>query len=241
MLSLNWPLVILTTGIIYILIIITLPFSVVYATIFLFALISFWSRLPGAGIQFPFFILYLADFVDLFGLIISVNIGGVYGGIFTLVINLWSRLSGSYPIWYIVFEDAIAQFFVCLLIPFFHVALGGNILVSMVIYTILRIIIISPSDLISFPGGFVPWFFTSIRTWTIAFLINIFYAKYFGDFLNHLLLKGVAFSWSLFFFVTIIIIIFYINVFSKPKSSKNNLLNKLLIRIIKKILNSRKH
>lgn len=97
MLMLNWPLILFTTLTLYILIILCLPFSALYATIFLFALIAFWSRMPGVGVPHPFYILYNADVVDIFTLLISINVGIFPAIVFTVFCNMWSRMVGVYP------------------------------------------------------------------------------------------------------------------------------------------------
>ena len=93
LLMLNWPLVLITTGVLYVAIILSLPFSKVNATLFLFALIGFWSRLPGVGMPHPFFILYNMDFIDVFSIIIAVNLGGPTAALFSISIGLGKKTS----------------------------------------------------------------------------------------------------------------------------------------------------
>ena len=220
MLMLNWPVVLTTTVVLYAGILLTLPFNPVYATVFLFTLIAFWSRLPGVGIIDPSYIIYLADFVDLFSLIVAINIGGFYGGLVALFGNIISRFCGVYPMWYMVVEDAIGQFIVCLMIPFIHVALGGDIFISMIIYTVLRVVIILPVDFFLYPASKVQWLIEVVVGLVGVFIINGFYAKTFGGFFDNLLKSGVNFSWPLFFFVTIVILLFYLFVFGRSTSKK---------------------
>lgn len=237
MIVLIWPLVLVFTVVLYGLILITLPFNVTYATIFLFSLIAFWSRLPGVGIRDPSYIIYLADFVDLFSLIVAINIGGFAGGLIALFGNIAPRLCGFYPYWYMVLEDGIGQFLVCLIIPWFHVAMGGDILISMIIYTILRIVIILPVDFFICPYSKVQWVIEIIVGGIGLFVINAFYAKMFGGFLDGLLQKGVQFSWTLFLFASAVILIFYILVFKQSKESKSPKARNLFqdfIKIIRK-------
>jgi len=109
-----WPLIIGITIVLYILILITLPFSNAWTTIFLFTLISYWSRLPGCGIRTPFFALYLADVVDLFSMIIAINIGGFIAAVFSAFCNLASRIGGVTPPWNGVINLTIIQALVCI-------------------------------------------------------------------------------------------------------------------------------
>ena len=83
MFAFNWPIIIVTTITLYALTILTLPFNAIYATILLFSLISFWSRLPGVCIYEPVSIIYLMDFVDIFSIIIAIYIGPAQGATFS--------------------------------------------------------------------------------------------------------------------------------------------------------------
>jgi len=223
------------TTVLYALIIINLPFNPVASTIFLFAIISYWSRLPGVGIPSPFFILYLADLVDLFSLLIAVNLGGIYGAIFSLFGNIGSRMAGITPYWSGVMKDGIIQFFICLIIPFIYSATGGNIVMTMMIYTIIRrmgfivLWLIYPD--LSLGEFCVIWVGVTFASLTI----NAFYAKYFGGFFDGLLQSGVSFNWPMFIFVTIIVIAGKTYFFGTSKSKfmdQKYLLKHLLHKVI---------
>ena len=205
MFILYWPLIIIYTIPMYIAIWVTLPFSQVYATVILFALIAFWSRLPGVGMPLPFHVLYLADLVDFFSLLIAINLGPFQGAFFSVFCNLTSRSVGITPEWPGVFNDTIAQFFLCLIIPFIHAVTGQNILTSMIIYTVLRLLIIGVLNVMM---GRRPLLVQAGRLIVIGFLqilINGFYAGFLGNFLESLLKDGVKFSWTLFIFATVVI------------------------------------
>lgn len=222
MISLNWPLVLSTTVILYVLILVTLPFNAVYATVFLFTLIGFWSRLPGVGIIHPFYILYLMDLIDIFTVVIAVNLGGLYGGVYALFGNLWSRACGVYPEWNGIISDSFAQFFAALVLPLFHAAMGGDVLVSIIIFSFLRLAFIIPLDQIFYRIPFVKYVIEIVLGGGALLLINVLYAKIFGSFFDNLMQKGVQFSWVLFLFATIVILVFYISVFGKKSSKKQN-------------------
>jgi len=241
MISLNWPIVLTTTGVLYGLILLTLPFSPVYATLFLFTLIAFWSRLPGVGIPTPYFpIIWVADFVDLFALIVSINLGGFAGVLLSIFANLWGRMCGIWPGWRFTFEDAFSQAAVCMIIPYVHIALGGDILVSMMAYTIIRAIVLFPINLLLRIDP-LPKF---IIEWTVGiisiFIINSLYARIFGDFFDNLLQKGVSFSWILFLIATAVIIVFYVSVFGAGDVKKHKKTAKKVVKVVRKRITHKK-
>ncbi|MCB9359382.1 hypothetical protein H6503_05605 [Candidatus Woesearchaeota archaeon] len=202
----HWPQVIVVTIVLYVLIIISLPFNAVYATLFLFAIIAYWSRLPGVGIPSPFFILYLADVVDLLSVIVSINVGPLQGAVFSAFGNFGSRLAGIFPKWWSVVRDSSFQFIICLMMPFIHDLSGGNLEMSMFFFTLIRRILfifvyIFYQD-IPLPNFIGLW----IGATASSILINVFYAKYFGWFFDGLIQSGVEFNWLLFLIVTVIVL-----------------------------------
>ncbi len=221
MLAIFWPLVFAFTGICYSLLLLFLPFNQAAATVMLFAIISFWSRLPGVGIPHPFYVLYMADFVDFFSLIIAINVGGLTGGIFAFSINILSRLSGVYPDWITVSKDAIAQFFVCLIIPFIYIAIGGDIFLSMIWYSVLRMFMFFPLRILPnkypFPQAVVNIILGGIG----VLIVNAAYARLFGGYFDSLLQGGFRFNWLLFLFVTAVILYVGLKVMGrKPKKRR---------------------
>jgi hypothetical protein len=232
MLMLNWPLVLVYTALLYALMLVTLPFNQAYASIFLFQIIAFWSRLPGVGMPHPLYILYAADVIDIFSCIVAINIGGIEGAIFSFAGNLISRACGVFPSWTLVMEDTISQGLTCLVIPFINAAIGGNILVSIVIYSILRCVFAMPMDWFTYNVPRVQWIIEWILGIVVLFGVNIFYAKIFGNFFNGLLVKGVEFNWILFIFATLVIIIFYVSVFGFSKTIKSPPYLKIIIGYI---------
>jgi len=206
-LKIHWPVALFITAVLYILTIVCLPFNQTYSTLFMFAIISFWSRLPGVGIPSPMLFLYFMDVIDFFSVIISINIGGMAGGVFSLFINMSSRLCCVYPEWIGVTKDSLAQFISCLLIPVFLPYIGNNIEYGIIFYTIARTIVYGIFRVI--PDGTSPvqfWVYDIIGITFVIFFINIIYARLFGQFFNALLQGGVSFNWFLFIGVTIAII-----------------------------------
>jgi Sec-independent protein translocase protein TatA len=240
MLMLNWPIIITVTGISYLLMILFLPFNPLYATIILFGIIAFWSRLPGVGMYSPFYILYFLDFVDFFSLILAVHIGGFQAAIFSATINLGSRMVGVTPSWLGVFKDTIAQFLTCLIIPYIHVLTGGDIFISMIWYSVIRLLWFFPMRLLPVETSFPQFLSILVVGEGSLIIINGLYVKLFGGFLNRLLLSGATFSWVLFLFVTAVILVFYISLFGSSKNvTLHQSMGKYIIKKIRKNIKSK--
>lgn len=205
-LSIQWPIVLTATAVLYLLTILFLPFNQTMATIFLFAIIGFWSRLPGVGIQHPFFILYQADVIDIFTLMIAIHVSPLHAIGYTVFCNLSSRAAGIYPPWIGVFKDAAIQSVIALIAPLLYALSGNSILTVVAIYSVLRIIGFVILHII-FPQQPIPQMLVSEAGAAVAvFLINMFYTKLFGSFFESLLLKGVEFNLLLFFIVTAVLV-----------------------------------
>ncbi|MBT3464727.1 hypothetical protein HOD20_04250 [archaeon] len=221
MFAIQWRMVKAITIISYIFIIFNLPFNPATSSIILFGLIAFWSRLPGVGTPPPGDWLAMLDVVDIFSLIIAINISGMKGAIFSLVINISSRVVGSFPSWISVLKDTVAQFVVCLIVPFIYNLVGQNIIVTTIWYSILRFIIVFALRVFYAES---PWFFAVfaiIGAGIVQAFINSFYAGLFGNFFDNLLKSGIKFSWILFLFATVVI--FLIKYFSENKMALNNI------------------
>jgi len=154
----------------------------------------------------PAHALYMADFVDFFSLIIAINLGGIAGAIFTLFCNIASRAVGITPPWAGVMKDAVSQAVVCLFIAPIHYATGGNIFVSMMIYTGIRFAgFVVLRIIFPYPYNFVQWVFVWSGALASSIIINGLYASIFGNFFNNLLQAGVQFPWILFLISSLII------------------------------------
>jgi len=201
-----WPIVIIVTVILYLSILVFLPFDEVKATIMLFTLVAFWSRLPGVGHPSPFHVLYLADFVDFFTVIIAVNISGVYGVFFVIFGNMVSRMCGVYPSWLGVIKDTIAMGIASLLIPFVHELTGKDIFISIILFSIIRWLMFFPMRFLPTETSFPQFLIEMFGAGALIIVINGIYARLFGNFFNNILQQGVQFSWILFLFVTVVIV-----------------------------------
>ena len=205
MFSVQWRLVNFVTIVLYIVIILFLPFKSVTSTVFLFALVAFWSRLPGVGTPPPGEWLMLFDVVDIFSIIVAINISGLSGALFSIIINIGSRIVGSFPDWITIMKDAVAQFIVCFIIPYVYLIVGRNIIVTTIWYSILRLLVMLPMRFFYAKYPFPQAMVMIIGGGILLTFVNSFYAGLFGNFFDNLLKEGVKFNWLLFLFVTLVI------------------------------------
>jgi len=208
--NIHWPFVLITSVVLFGLILITLPFNPQMSTVFLFLFIAYWSRIPGVGIPSPLFILYQMDLVDLFSMIVAINIGGLQGAMFTIFANIASRAAGITPTWAGVLNDAGSQAIICLFMPLIH-SITKSVFVSMMVFTIIR-------RLGFIVGHFIypqvsSFLYYIIVLWPgstfVSLTINGFYGKYFGKFFNGLMQNGVQFSWILFLVATLLMFVLW--------------------------------
>jgi len=235
LISIHWPFVFVTTIVLYALILITLPLNTQTATVFLFLLVAYWSRIPGCGIPTPWFVLYQADLVDMFTMLVAINIGPGSAIAFTMFANIASRAAGTFPTWTGVITDACGQSFASLLMPFIH-AMTGNVFTDMIIYTMIR----RTGFLV---GHFVYPQFSSflyllIAIWPMAtatsLAINAFYGKYFGFYFDGLMHEGVKFNWIMFIIATAIVITMWRLMVGK-RTSKYLHQGVLMKKVVKKV------
>jgi len=208
MLAFNWPIITFTTIILYGMIILFLPFSTIAATIMLFSLIAFWSRLPGFCVMEPVRFLYMMDLVDIFEVLIAMHVGIVPAVVFALVWNIYPWICGGGFLSIVgTAKDGVLQAFLCLFVPLMSIAAGGDIFVVIIIFSALRIPLYFIISLFVPHRSLPEQIFQCIVAGFSVLIINAFYAKIFGDFFTRLIMKGATFSWTLFFAATIIIII----------------------------------
>ncbi|MCB9358407.1 hypothetical protein H6503_00600 [Candidatus Woesearchaeota archaeon] len=231
MMSLQWPVVLVTTVVLYALVIFCLPINPVYATVFLFTLIGFWSRLPGAGIPHPMFLLYNLDVVDVFAVIIAINVGGPQAALFALFTNIWSRVCGVFPTWMSAGKDAIFQAMLCLVLPFVF-AMTQSLVITTIFFTIGRSILYLTIGMLVPHNNFATQVWVEIQFQASLLAINIFYVSLFGNFFGNLLQEGVSFSWPLFLFATTVIVAFYMIFYRKKSRKKSNLAKKVVRKIL---------
>lgn len=228
-----WPLVLITTVLLYAAILVVMPFSSTYATIFLFALIAFWSRMPGVGIPHPMYFLYNLDLIDVFCVVISINLGGPTGAIFAFTINMWSRACGVYPYWEGVTKDSIFQAILCFFLPLIY-SLTGSLFIVTMFFTIGRSFLFLTLGMIVPHNNFITQLFKELQFLASLIIINGFYISIFGKYFDNLLEKGVVFNWPLFIFATVVILIGYAVMRKKSTNSGPSLFRVLARKVHKK-------
>ncbi|MCB9359556.1 hypothetical protein H6503_06515 [Candidatus Woesearchaeota archaeon] len=207
-----------------------LPFSITGSVILLFTLIAFWSRLPGIAIATPLWILYMIDLVDLFSMIVAINVGGFAGAVIAAFCNLVPRIAGITPPWSDVIKDTIIQPMICLVIPFIY-SFVQDLAACMVIYTLLRQLGFFIANFVYPEHGSFPQFLVIFVSYTSTqTFINYLYGKYFGGFFDGLLNSGVSFNIWLLLFATACLI--FVNGITTTKIMK--VLRKVRIKINKK-------
>lgn len=233
MISVNWPIVITTTGILYVLTILLLPFNPLYATLFLFSIIAFWSRLPGVCIMEPLPIMYMMDFIDILAIVIAIKVNPVLGGFFAFFWTLFPRMAGIMYPYLAIFKDALILGLLAMLSPIVY-TMTGSLLVTVMAFSIIRIPGLILFNLILPHRPFVEHTIRITLSGIALTFVNSFYAKIFGGFFTDLLEKGVAFNWILFLIVTFVVISFATAFlgFSPKKTVKN--VSKGVVKLVRK-------
>lgn len=200
----NWKGAKKATLIIYLVVIILIPFNQKIAAILLFSLLCFWSRLVTMLNDY----IKDLDVIDFFSVLISINIGALQGAVFAFLNLSIPRFFGRVePIAY-VFKDAVAMAVAALLTPIVYSLTHQNLLLTMYIYTVMRYVFYL-AQTISFDrselGLDITYCF--IGPW-IAYFMNTIMVKVFGGALDEVFKKGIVVSKELFLFVTIVILIY---------------------------------
>ena len=229
--GLQWPAVKATSVVLYFLVIVLLIVDVKAATIVLFALIAFWSRLPGVSTPHPAWILLNLDLVDLFTMILAINLGPLKASLFVLFTNIWSRAMGVYPGWSGQIKDTLWMIILSFVVPhIYHIT--ESLTLTMLVFTVGRSFLFLTVGMIIPHRSIVDQILTEIQFQASLITVNIFYTKVFGDFFDGLLEKGVRFSWILFLFCTVVMGFVYFR--------SNDLNMGLINAVVRKFMHKRK-
>jgi len=146
------------------------------------------------------------DIIDVFAVLISINVSPVFGGLFGMVNLVFPKLFG--PREYILYtiKDGIGFFFCGLLTPVWYSISGGNLLLTMYIFTVMRYLFYVILTLLIDPEEIGYEIFVCITGFPIAYATNTVHIALFGQALDDLFKQGVQVTWGIFFFVTLVIV-----------------------------------
>jgi len=200
------PLIKTTIGLYLIVILLAAVFPPA-ATILMFAILCLWSRVPCMLSNFT----KDMDVIDFFAVLLAVNLGGLFAGIFGFVLMWFSRIFGPAEDLEYTLKESITFFIAGLLTPFFYILTGKNILLTMYCFTLFgRYGVYLIQDLIVSPGLF--WLdlgYIAVGI-PIAYFSNTILISIFGDGLDRLFDSGLQLSGGLLIFMTIVVICFYV-------------------------------
>ncbi len=200
-----WKPVKIVSLITYILIFLVFPFSDFWATIMLFGLIAFWSRVPAMISMFT----KEVEVLDFFTVMLALHVGGLFAGIFGAGIMLFSKLFAPNE-WYLyTIKDAIS-FFVCALItPLVYVASGSTI-ITMYVFMVVRFSVYMILTVAIEPECIMLELGLCSAGLLVGGIYNTFVMKSFEGFVAPMLAEGVKFNMSLFIIASLIVGIFYL-------------------------------
>lgn len=180
------------------------PFA---ATLLSFALLALWSRIPCMTND----ITKDLEVVDLFTILIAINVGRFWGGLFGLSIMLVSRLyntgeSGGYsetPLYTII--DAFSLFLVGLLAPNIYSLAGNSLVYSLYFSTAFRYFLGYAELAVFVPSEFFYWLRLVVPALASAYVANTLAALLLGDYAAGLLKSGLSLPWGLVFLFFIVL------------------------------------
>ncbi len=175
------------------------PFA---AIILSFALLALWSRVPCMTND----ITKDLEVVDLFTILIAINIGRFWGGLFGLSLMLFSRLyntgaQGGYsetPLYTVI--DAFSLFLVGLLAPDIYSLAGNSLVYSLYVSTAIRYVLGYAELAIFVPSEFFYWLRLVIPAIATAYAANTVAALVLGDYVSESLKNGLSVPWGIVFF-----------------------------------------
>ena len=122
----------------------------------------------------------------------------------------------------------------CLYVIILNVVAGGDLVLVILIYSVVRPIYFFLMNFLWPRSSVIERLITSIGAGFCVFIINAFYAKLFGSFFENLLQKGVAFSWTLFLFASLVILIFAVTVFGFSPKKTGKSIGRKVVKIAKR-------
>ena len=189
----------------YVLILLAFPFSSFWATIILFALIAFWSRVPAMISMFT----KEVEVLDFFTVLLAIHVGGIFAGLFGAAIMLFSKLFAPNE-WYLYTIKDAASFFVCALITPLVYAASGSTLTTIYVFMIVRFSVYMVLTVILEPEYIMLELGLCTAGILVGGIYNTFIMKSFEGLVAPMIEEGVKFSFSLFLVATLVVGGFYL-------------------------------
>jgi hypothetical protein len=200
-----WKPVKVVSVVAYVIIILLIPLSTFWATIMLFALICFWSRIPCLISDFTKDL----EVVDFFTVMLAIHVGGLFAGIFGAAIMMFSRIFGPNEYFLYTVKDSICILIGGLLTPLFF-SMTGSALYAIYLFTLFRYSFYLVLTLLIEPQLLALEFGECCIGITVAYVTNTYIMKFFEAPLTNLFETGLKFDINLFLFASGIIAFFYI-------------------------------
>jgi len=178
-----------------------IPINQLYSTLILFGLIGLWTRIP------TFFSDFLKDLeqVDFLTIMIAIHIGGFIGGVFGMVVMLFSRIFAplEWPLY--TLKDSICFLIGGMLVPAFYGFFGGNLLMTAYTFTAFRYLFYLFLTLFIESDAFFLEVGILAASAPIAFLVNTGAITLFAPLIEPILKRGIGFNIEL--IITVLIIL----------------------------------
>ena len=200
-----WEPLKITTVVMFIIVIVLLPFSGFWSVIMLFAIVCLWSRVPCLLSTFT------KDFevVDFFVVMLAIHVGGIFGGIFGILLMLFSRIFGPQEWWLYTVKDGISIMVCGFLTPLFYFVTGGSAINTIYLFTIVRYALYILLTVFLEPDYLGLELSLCAIGALEAYLFNTFIMNTFEEHLSKLFIGGVHFSFGLFAITLGLIVLFF--------------------------------
>jgi len=199
--TIKWKPFYISSAAIVVLVLLTYSFFPTLSVVLFFALIGLWSRIQ--CMTNP--ITKDLEMIDFFSVMIALNVsafaGAFYAGGLLLFSHFFSKIERPrYAIY-----DSIALFIAALATPLIYSYLGGNLLLTMYAYSVIRYLVRGVFFLSLWAGelpGLMPSILINIG---IAYLTNTVYVLLFGNYITKMFTQGFKIHWGFFLFAIFIL------------------------------------
>jgi hypothetical protein len=199
-----WKPIKVVSVILYALIIIIFPFNGFWATILLFALICFWSRIPAMISVFT----KECEVIDFFTVILALDVGGFFAGVFGASLMMFTRIFGPREWFPFTVRNTVGMFLGGVLSPLVY-EMCGSTLITMYSFTAIRYVTLIVMCAIFEPEFLMLEIGLSFTNGISAYISNTFLVTLFAKPLAEVVADGAVFDMKLFLIATLVIGGFY--------------------------------